>query len=60
VGERQIGKTTSGTHLPYLKGAYAMALLEKQYSGLGTAVTVIVRGRSIEAEVTSLPFYSEA
>ena len=60
VGERQVGKTTSGTHLPYLKGAYAMALLEKQYSELGTPVTVIVRGRSLEAEVTSLPFYSEA
>jgi aminomethyltransferase len=59
MGERKIGKTTSGTHLPYLKGAYAMALVHKTDSEPGNQVTVVVRGRTIEAEIVSLPFYKE-
>lgn len=59
IEETQIGRTTSGTHLPYLKGAYAMALLEKKFSVPGTAVTVLVRGRTIDAEIVNLPFYKE-
>ena len=45
LGGEKIGRTTSGTFCPYLKGAYAMALVEKG------------RGRMIEAEVVPLPFY---
>lgn len=57
---RQIGETTSGTHCPYLGGAYAMALVEAGCSNLGTAVRVEVRGRIIDAEIVSLPFYKRA
>lgn len=57
LGEQQIGRTTSGTHLPYLKGAYAMALVRKDSSERGTKVSAFVRGKSIEAEIVSLPFY---
>lgn len=56
-GDRQIGRTTSGTHLPYLNAAFAMALLEKAYCAAGTAVEVDVRGRRIAAEIVGLPFY---
>lgn len=56
---KEIGESTSGTHLPYLKGAYAMALIDKQYKEPGTHVTAEVRGRKIEAEVVPLPFYHE-
>lgn len=59
VGEREIGKTSSGTHLPYLKGAYAMALVQKEFGKPGTKVTVLVRGRKIEAEIVAIPFYKE-
>ncbi len=55
---RLIGHTTSGTHCPYLKGAYAMALVDEAYEP-GTKVEVDVRGRRIEGEVTKLPFYKK-
>lgn len=54
---RLIGHSTSGTHCPYLGGAYAMALVESQSVQLGDKVEVDVRGRRIEAEVVPLPFY---
>lgn len=52
-----IGHTTSGTFLPYLKGAYAMALIDRRYADIGTDVKVIVRGREIPCAVAALPFY---
>jgi len=58
AGERRIGAVTSGTHLPYMKGAYAMAIVEKGFSAAGTALTVDIRGRRVEAEVVPMPFYS--
>lgn len=51
-----VGKTTSGTHCPYLGGAYAMALLDKKASEIGAAVEIDVRGRRIGAEIVALPF----
>lgn len=55
---KQIGMTTSGTFCPYLKGAYAMALVETDSAGLGSAVEVEVRGRRVAADVVEYPFYS--
>ena len=57
VGDRVVGKTTSGTHCPYLGGAYAMAMLETAYTEPETAVEIDVRGRRIAAKVVPLPFY---
>ncbi|WFR55279.1 glycine cleavage system aminomethyltransferase GcvT [Anaerocolumna sp. AGMB13025] len=54
---KQIGITTSGTHCPYLGYPVAMALIESEYSITGTKLSIEVRGRKIEAEVTALPFY---
>ncbi|MBQ1532010.1 MAG: glycine cleavage system aminomethyltransferase GcvT [Solobacterium sp.] len=53
----KVGHTTSGTFLPYLKGAYAMALIDKSFAETGTPLTVLVRGRETACEVTELPFY---
>ena len=58
IGEELIGETTSGTHCPYLKGAYAMALVKSDKAEPGTAVQVEVRGRRIDAEIVPLPFLS--
>ena len=55
---KQIGKTTSGTHLPYLNGAYAMALVNISGAAEGTALEADVRGRRVTAEVVKLPFYN--
>ena len=57
VGDRQIGHTTSGTHCPYLGGAYAMAIVEKEPAPLGSTVEVEVRGKRIPAEVVKVQFY---
>lgn len=60
LGEEKIGETTSGTFLPYLDGAYAMALVDTAHSAVGTALTVEVRGRKVSAEIVPLPFYQRA
>ena len=52
-----IGLTTSGTHCPFLGGAYAMALVRSDIPFQGTRVEVDVRGRMVEAETIALPFY---
>lgn len=57
LGGEKIGRTTSGTFCPYLKGACAMALVEKGKAAPGAHVSADVRGRMIEAEVVPLPFY---
>ncbi len=53
----EIGATTSGTFCPYLKGAYAMALVKNGSVNVGDAVEVVVRSRKVAAEVVELPFY---
>lgn len=55
--DREIGRTTSGTHSPYLGYPIAMALVDVEHSSIGTSLLVDVRGRKIEAEIVSLPFY---
>lgn len=57
VGEEQVGRTTSGTHCPYLGYPVAMALVDAAYTEPGTKVSVEVRGRMVEAEIVPLPFY---
>ncbi|MBK5253107.1 MAG: glycine cleavage system aminomethyltransferase GcvT [Peptostreptococcaceae bacterium] len=56
-GDEKIGITTSGTYLPYMEGAYALALVEVGLSDIGTELEVDVRGRRISAEVVNSPFY---
>ena len=60
AGDQEIGESTSGTHCPYLGGAYAMALVDKAYAGIGTQVEAEVRGRRVAAEVIALPFYKKS
>ena len=52
-----IGLTTSGTYLPYLKGSYAMAIINKKYSNENTEVDVKIRNRYVKAQIVKLPFY---
>lgn len=56
---KPVGKTTSGTFCPWLKGAFAMALLDVHAAKIGTPVSVDVRGRLVEAEICQLPFYTK-
>lgn len=57
IGEACIGVVTSGTQLPYLGYAGAMAMLDVEHREIGTRVEVDIRGRRVEAEVIKLPFY---
>lgn len=52
-----VGITTSGTHCPYLGGAYAMGMISTELAVPGEAVEIEVRGKRIKAEVTAMPFY---
>lgn len=54
-----IGRTTSGTHVPFLKYPVAMALVRADSVDAGSQVEVDVRGRRIRAEVVALPFYKK-
>lgn len=57
IEDQEIGETTSGTHCPYLSGAYAMALIDRRYGKAGTKLLAEVRGRKIQVEIVPLPFY---
>lgn len=56
--QQQVGMTTSGTFIPTLDAAVAMALVETSCQALGTKLFVDIRGKAVEAEVVPLPFYS--
>lgn len=55
-GEK-VGRVTSGTQLPYLKGAYAMAYVPPDLAAEGTSLDVLIREKPVAAEVVALPFY---
>ncbi len=55
--EKPVGITTSGTFCPLLGGAFAMALVNADIPSEGARLEVDVRGRRVEAETVSLPFY---
>ncbi len=57
IDDQKIGVVTSGSQLPYLNYAGAMALIDEKYSTIGQEVIVDVRGRKLKAEIIQLPFY---
>lgn len=60
IGDKIVGQTTSGTHCPYLNGAYAMGYIDVEYIEIGKTVEIDVRGRKIQGEIVPLPFYKRA
>ncbi|SFQ16020.1 aminomethyltransferase [Lachnospiraceae bacterium XBB1006] len=57
IGDEKIGQTTSGSHFPFMGGAYAMAILDKKHAEVGTEVEVEIRGKRVAAEIVPLPIY---
>lgn len=51
------GHITSGTFLPFLEKACAMALVTRNAAAPGTLLTVDVRGKPVDGRVVKLPFY---
>ncbi len=50
AGGKIVGRTTSGTHCPYVGYPAAMALLDTAYAEIGTEIEVEVRGRKIKTK----------
>ncbi len=57
AGGKAVGVVTSGTSSPTLGRTIAMAYVAKECAGMGTALTVDLRGTPVGATVTALPFY---
>ncbi len=56
-GENRIGSVTSGGPSPTLDTNIGLGYVPIAYSEPGTRISVEIRGRPVEAEITTLPFY---
>jgi aminomethyltransferase len=57
-GSDEIGTVTSGSVSPTLDTNIGMGYVPTGFSAPGSRLTIDVRGRTVEAEITALPFYS--
>jgi aminomethyltransferase len=55
-GTKEVGVITSGTFSPTLQRSIAMGYVPPAQSAAGSSVSVMIRGRSVSATVTALPF----
>ncbi|MBA2467986.1 MAG: glycine cleavage system aminomethyltransferase GcvT [Chloroflexia bacterium] len=53
----EIGVVTSGTYSPTLEKNIGLALIEREYAGVGKPLQIIVRGKPVEAVQVKTPFY---
>jgi aminomethyltransferase len=58
LGEK-IGVVTTGYASPTLKKNIGLALIDANYSELGTEIEIVVRNKSLKAEVISKKFYKK-
>ena len=56
VGEQQVGVLTSGGFAPSLEAPIAMAKVDSAYAAIGTALSIEVRGKRLNATVSPMPF----
>ena len=59
VGDKKVGKVTSGTMCPYLKKAVGMAIVDNSVN-VGDELFVCVRGKMLEAKAVELPLYKRS
>ncbi|MFW6195457.1 MAG: glycine cleavage system aminomethyltransferase GcvT, partial [Chloroflexota bacterium] len=57
---KEVGVVTSGTHSPTLDANIGMGYVDRGLSEAGTRLEIDVRGRTVEAQVEPLPFYSRS
>ena len=60
LGDKIIGKVTSGTFSPTLQKSISMGYVPKAQSEPGTQLEVELRGKRNAATVVKLPFYKRA
>lgn len=56
-GLQNLGVVTSGTQAPSVKQAIGIAYVRTDHAGIGSKITIDVRGQKIEAQVVATPFY---
>lgn len=60
VGEEEIGVVTTGTQSPMTKRNIGLALLNIDYTAIGTEVEIEIRSKRVPAVVVETPFYKRA
>lgn len=56
----EVGRVTSGTFSPTFKKALGLAYVPEDLADPGQALTLLVRGKELEANVVETPFYRRA
>ena len=57
VDGKSVGFVTSGTSSPTLGENIGMAIIDKEYAGVGKPLEIAIRNRNVKAEQIRLPFY---
>jgi glycine cleavage system T protein (aminomethyltransferase) len=57
IDDKEVGVVTSGSPAPYLKKNIGLAYLPTEYATVGTALSIVIRGRNVPARVVETPFY---
>jgi aminomethyltransferase len=56
----EVGEVTSGTHSPTLDAGIGVGYVDRRFAAPGTNLEIDIRGRLVDAEVATLPFYKRA
>lgn len=57
VDGKPVGFVTSGTSSPTLGENIGLALIDKEYAGVGKPLQIMIRGKAVAAEQVRTPFY---
>ncbi len=57
AGDAEIGEVTSGAFSPTLQKNIGLALIQREYAGVGKPLHVEIRGKRVSAEQAKTPFY---
>jgi aminomethyltransferase len=57
IGDRTVGKVTSGSYVPFLKRSIGFAMLPTEHAAVGNRITVDIRGTRAAAEIVPAPIY---
>ncbi len=60
IGDRRVGKVTSGSPAPYLKKNIGFAYVPAEHATVGGEIKIDVRGRLVAAQIVKTPFYKRA
>lgn len=56
---RSIGFVTTGSFSPTLSKSIGLAIVETEYSEIGTNIDIVIRNKPVKAKVVKKPFYSK-